>query len=632
MKGGERVKQNGRNFKSLIAPSLGAMGIVFGDIGTSPLYSVRQCFLGQGALLPTETNILGVMSLIFWALVFVISVKYLIFVLDADNNGEGGVMALVALAFPKPAARSKLALAFLTLGLFGTALLFGDGMITPAISVLSAMEGLTLATPAFEPLVIPLTILILVFIFLPQRYGTSKVAKAFGPVILVWFIFIGILGLYNIILQPQVLQSLNPIYALEFFYINKWKAFHLLGTVFLVVTGGEALYADMGHFGKTPIRISWFTVVFPSLVFNYLGQCALILRDTTAIENPFFKLAPEGLLYPTIVIATLATIIASQALISGTFSLTHQAIQLGYFPRVQVIHTNEDEKGQIYVPFINWFLLLSTIFLVLFFESSHNLAAAYGIAITCTMVITTALVSIVAHKKWKWGWFSNVSFCLFFLTLDVGFLIANIEKIPKGGWFPLVIGFIMLVVMLTWKRGREILLLRIKEKIIPLSQLSKEMDQAHIRRVGGTAVFMTSVSQGIPPSLLHNLRHNKVVHETTILMNVSVEDIPHVLDSERFKLKDQENGIYSLYIKYGFMDAINIPSVLKKCKKQGLKLNLDEITYFLGRETLIYGRQPAMRKWRLILFSTLSKNAQRVTDFFKLPTEQVFEIGTHIEM
>jgi KUP system potassium uptake protein len=588
--------------------------------------------MGEGAIALTEANIFGVMSLIFWALIFVISIKYLMFVMNADNNGEGGVMALVALAFPKPATRSKLGIAVLTLGLFGTALLFGDGVITPAISVLSAVEGLTVAAPAFEPLVIPLTIIILVLVFLPQRYGTLKVGRAFGPIILAWFSVISILGIYSLAQELRILKSINPYYAFQFFIQNGWKGFLILGTVFLVVTGGEALYADMGHFGKRPIRLGWFSVVFPALILNYLGQCALLLKDPSAIDNPFFKLAPEGMLYPTIAIATLATIIASQALISGTFSLTHQAVQLGYFPRVQIIHTNEDEKGQIYVPSVNWFLLFSTVFLVLFFETSNNLAAAYGIAITCTMVITTVLVSMVARKKWGWGLPATVGFTSLFLFIDVGFFLANVHKIPHGGWFPLVMAAIILIIMLTWNSGRRLLLLRLKEKIVPLDQFINRLKTEPIQRASGAAIFMTSISEGIPPSLIHNIKHNKILHETTILMNVSVEDIPHVSWSNRFIIKNQGHGIFSVYVKYGFMDTANIPVVLMRCQGNGLKFNLSEATYFLGRETLMVSKKPSMPRWKTMLFATLSKNAQRATDFFKLPTEQVFEIGTQVEI
>lgn len=625
---------NERDFQTMLNLTLGALGIVFGDIGTSPLYGVRQCFIGDYALPLNEANILGIMSLIIWALIFVISIKYLMFVVNADNNGEGGVMALVALAFPSKegGSRSLLGNAVLILGLFGTALLFGDGMITPAVSVLSAVEGLTVAAPAFEPIVIPLTILLLVLVFIPQRYGTSKVGRAFGPVILAWFTVISVLGIYNLVQEPGILKSFNPIYAFEFFIQNGWKGFLVLGTVFLVVTGGEALYADMGHFGKNPIRIGWFCIVFPALILNYLGQCALLLRDPSAVDNPFFKLAPEPMLYPTIAIATLATIIASQALISGTFSLTHQAVQLGYLPRLHIFHTNEEEKGQIYVPTVNWFLLAATIFLVIFFENSNNLTAAYGIAITCTMVITTMLVGIIARKKWGWSMGTTVAFTGFFLFIDVSFFVANFHKIPHGGWFPLVVAGAILVIMLTWKTGRKVLLTRLQERVIPLDQFMKELETENVKRVSGTAIFMTSISKGIPPSLIHNVRHNKILHETTILMNVIVEEIPRIPWSDRFYIKDHSNGIFSLYVKYGFMDSANIPIILMRCQGKGLKLNLSEITYFLGRETLVLSKKPAMSRWQTMLFEGLSRNAQRATDFFKLPPDQVFEIGTQVEL
>ncbi len=625
-------QENGRNYRSLVGLSLSALGIVFGDIGTSPLYAVRQCFTGANGILPTEANVLGIMSLIFWALIFIISIKYLMFVMNANNNGEGGVMALVALAFPKPMVQSRRNIGLLTLGLFGTALLFGDGMITPAISVLSAVEGLTVAAPAFDPVVVPITIAILILIFLPQHYGTLRVGKAFGPIILTWFIVISLMGIYNLVQDLRILQSMNPYYGVDFFIRNQWKGFFILGTVFLVVTGGEALYADMGHFGKSPIQLGWFCVVFPSLVLNYFGQGALLLRDPSAVDNPFFKLVPEPLLYPTIAIATLATIIASQALISGTFSLTHQAVQLGYLPRLHIIHTNEKEKGQIYVPAVNWFLLIATVFLVLFFENSGNLAAAYGIAITCTMVITTLLVCVIARNKWNWSLISTLSFGFVFLIIDVGFFLSNIHKIPNGGWFPLVMGGAIIMVMLTWKKGRDVLYSKIKERVFPFEKFLKVIKNEDVKRVKGTAIFMTSISEGIPPSLVHNIKHNRMLHETTVLMNVVVEDIPRVSWENRFIIKNHENGIYSINVKYGFMDTFNIPIILLRSQINGLKFNMSELTYFLGRETLLISKKPSMPIWQTLLFQFLSKNAQRATDFFKLPPDQVFEIGTQVEL
>lgn len=622
----------GQDWKSLLTPTVGALGIVFGDIGTSPLYGLRQCFVGTPGLPVTEANILGILSLIFWALVFVISIKYLMFVMNADNNGEGGVMALVALAFPKLATRSRTSSSLLILGLFGAALLFGDGMITPAISVLSAVEGLTVAAPAFGTLVVPITIAILILLFIPQRYGTARVGGTFGPIILSWFAVLSVLGVYNIVQNFEILRSINPYHAFDFFRRNEWKGFLILGTVFLVVTGGEALYADMGHFGKKPIRLGWFCVAFPSLLLNYFGQGALLLREPTAVDNPFFKLAPEAMLYPTIAIATLATITASQAMISGTFSLTHQAVQLGYLPRLQIIHTNEVEKGQIYVPTVNWFLLIATVFLVLFFESSGNLASAYGIAITCTMVITTVLVSMVAQKKWGWSTFSLIAFTSIFLFIDGSFLLANIHKIPHGGWFPLVIAAGILLIMLTWKKGRKILFEKLKERVIPLETFLNDTKLKNTQRIDGTAIFLTSISEGIPPALTHNAKHNHILHSTTVLINVVVEEIPHIPWSDRYVIKNFGNGIFSLHIKYGFMDSPNIPIVLMRCKGEGLKFDLSEVTYFLGRETLIVSKHPSMPAWQTLLFEAISRNAQRATDFFKLPPEQVFEIGTQVEL
>ncbi len=618
--------------RSLLHLTIGALGIVYGDIGTSPLYSIRQCFNGVHGLAVTEHNVLGIMSLIFWALVVVISLKYLMFVLNADNNGEGGVLALVALAFPKPNALSKANRFLLVIGLFGAALLFGDGIITPAISVLSAVEGLTIAAPAFEMLVLPLTVLLLFFVFFLQKYGTSRVGRTFGPIILLWFGVLAVLGIYNLAKDLRVLHSLNPYYAFSFFAENGWHGFVMLGTVFLVVTGGEALYADMGHFGKTPIRMGWFWVVFPALVLNYFGQGALLLSDPTAAENPFFRLVPESLLYPIIALATMSTIIASQAVISGTFSLTHQAVQLGYLPRLNIIHTNAEEKGQIYVPSINWLLLAFTVSLVLFFKDSTNLAPAYGVAITCTMVVTTILASLVARRLW--GWRKRWIFVLtvFFLLVDGAFFAANLPKIPLGGWFALAIAAGTLIIMMTWKRGRQVLFFNLRSKLISIDQFLRNIDDEKTQRVKGVAVFLSSLSDTAPLSMLRNIKHNKIVHETTILMTVIVEDVPRVPWSEKFNITDCGKGIYLLRVRYGFTESVHIPEVFERCNQGGLKVNPSEITYFVGRETLVVSDKSDLSKWERIIFEVLTRNAQLASRFFRLPPDQVFEIGTQVEL
>lgn len=621
------------SLKYMLTLSLGALGVVYGDIGTSVLYSMRECFFGPHAVPVTYDNILGVLSLIFWALIVMVSLKYILYVMRADNNGEGGVLALMALAHPRPVLHGRDKRRFIIiLGLIGAALLYGDGMITPAISVLSAVEGLKIATPMFEPYVIPITIAVLCLLFMPQRFGTAKVGTFFGPIILVWFFTLGILGVSSLITNPSVLIAVNPYYALHFFVLNGWHGFLILGSVVLVVTGGEALYADMGHFGKAPIRWGWFSIVLPSLVLNYFGQGALLLSDPSAAENPFFRLAPNWFMLPLVGLSTMAAIIASQALISGTYSLTRQAIQLGYLPRQQISHTSEEEIGQIYVPSINWGLLISTIALVVMFRTSSGLAAAYGVAVTMTMVITTLLMFFVAHERWRWSILFTLCITAFFLVFDLSFLIANLVKIWDGGWFPLAIGGVIFTAMTTWQRGRFILAQRLKERVIPLEQFFRMIKERKIQKIDGTAVFMTSTPEGTPPALLHNAIHNKVIHSNVILITVITASVPFVKKDDRFELHKIRDGFFFLTVRYGFMDSPNVPAVLARCQSPELDFKLREITYFLGRETLISTRRPGMARWRERLFAFMTKNAQRATTFFRLPPDQVFEIGIEVEI
>jgi KUP system potassium uptake protein len=615
------------NGRYLLTLSLAALGIVYGDIGTSPLYAVRECFFGDYAVPVTAPNVLGVLSLIFWALVIVISIKYLAFIMRADNRGEGGILALMALV------RSERGQALLVvMGLFGAALLYGDGMITPAISVLSAIEGLKVATPLFDPYVIPLTIVILVVLFLFQHQGTAKVGAVFGPVTLVWFATLAVLGIHGIVREPHVLAAVNPAHAITFFVHNGVRGFLVLGAVFLVATGGEALYADMGHFGRRPIRLTWFTVVLPALLLNYLGQGALLLANPEAAHQPFYRLAPEWALYPLVILATAATIIASQAVISGCFSLARQAIQLGYSPRLQIDHTSSEEIGQIYIPPVNWILMVSTIGLVIGFESSSRLAAAYGVAVSTTMVITTLLFYVVARDLWKWRPWIAAALAAAFFTVDFAFFVANIVKVEHGAWFPIVIAVIAFALMSTWKRGRQILSERFLTDALPIERFLDDLAVNPPLRVPGTAVFMTGNAEGTPLALLHNLKHNQVLHERVILLTVRTEEIPQVPFQLRADVEPLGHGFYRIIAHYGFMEDPHIPRLLEQLKAKGLEFDLMKTTFFLGRETLIASRKPGMAMWRERLFALMSRNAQGATAFFDIPPNRVVEVGAQIEL
>lgn len=613
--------------------SLAALGVVYGDIGTSPLYAIRECFHGPHAIAATGSNILGVLSLIFWSLVIVISIKYLVFVLRADNHGEGGILSLSALATPITPSRKSEKWFLLALGIFGAALLYGDGILTPAISVLSAMEGISVATPRLTPFVVPATISILVGLFLIQSRGTAGVGKIFGPVTLLWFVILGVLGVAQIVHFPQVVSAVSPLHAVSFFAREGWHGFVILGSVFLVVTGGEALYADMGHFGTRPIRLAWFTVALPGLLLNYFGQGALLLEDPATAANPFYMLAPEWALYPMIFLATSAAIIASQAIISGAFSLTMQAVQLGLIPRVRILHTSSREIGQIYLPAVNWALMIGCILVVAGFGSSSRLASAYGIAVTSTMVITTVLFYFVARERWNWGFLPTAALCAAFLSIDLAFFGANIIKVLDGGWFPLLLAMGVFLVMVTWKQGRSIMQTRIQQETEDLESFLYRIDHKPLLRVPGLAVFMNGNATRTPPALMHNLEHNKILHERVLFVTVKTRPVPHVDPAERAEFEHLGNGFSRIRIYYGYMEKPDIPRELAAIDHPGFIFDPEEVTYFLGRETIIStDNYSGMARWRERLFSFLSRNARSATSYFRIPPDRVVELGEQVEI
>ena len=618
----------------LVVVALAALGVVYGDIGTSPLYALRSCFAGDTAVLPTHDNVLGILSLIFWALILIVSIKYLVFVLRADNRGEGGILALMALAFPEREKESSTRLRWMLVacGLFGAALLYGDGLITPAISVLGAIEGLEVATPAFKPYVVPLTIVVLVGLFCVQRVGTGGVGRVFGWVMLVWFATLSVLGVSQIVNAPEVLKCINPGYAWQFFADNGWRGFHLLGAVFLVLTGAEALYADMGHFGKKPIRAAWFALVLPALFLNYLGQGALVLNDPSAASNPFYRLAPQWALYPLVGLATAAAVIASQALISGSFSLTMQAVQLGYMPRVAIEHTSSSARGQIYIPWVNWGLMLACIGLVLGFRTSDNLAAAYGIAVVLTMIITTLLFYFTARRLWHWSLFPTAALCAVFLSAELCFLGANLTKIEHGGWFPLTIGVIGFTLMATWKTGRSRLRQRLVNSLLPIEDFLQDVAQSKPLRVSGTAVFLAGNPDGTPAALTHNFKHNKIIHKRVVLLTILIEEIPFVEKERRLTVADLGEGFFRVIGRYGFMEEPDALEILKLCKPHGLNFREMETTFFLSRETIISSDRRGLARWRKRLFALLSRNAQPANAYFRLPPNRVVELGLQVEI
>ena len=626
------VKPDERRGRYLAALTLTALGVVYGDIGTSPLYAVREAFHGMHAIPATPTNILGVLSLIFWSLVIVVTIKYHLIIIRADNKGEGGVLALMAMVQGNRLTRGlRPSRAFLVLAIFGAALLYADGALTPAISVLSAVEGLAVATPALSHWVLPISLTILLGLFFFQNHGTARVGTIFGPVTLVWFLSIAALGVGGILQQPGVLVAASPHHAIRFFGEDPGRGFLVLGAVFLVVTGGEALYADLGHFGHRAIQWAWFTVPLPALMLNYFGQGALLLRDPAAAVNPFYLLAPSWALYPLIAIATAATIIASQAVISGAFSLTRQAVQLGYSPRMQIDHTSSKEIGQIYVPAVNWGLMLLTVTLVIGFRTSSNIAGAYGVALSGLMVITTVMFYVMAREVWRWSALKASLSCGFFLAIDLAFFGANALKIPDGGWVPLAIAAGVYTLMATWKRGREILSKRMQEKSVPFKMLLADLAVEPPLRVPGTAVYMYG-GNGTPPAMVHNLAHNKVLHERIVFLTVRTEEVPHVSAAERVVVKRLGKGFSSIVARYGFVEDPSIQDILDGARAQGLDIQIEGATFFLGRETLIATDRPGMAQWRERLFAFMSRNAMRATAFFKIPANQVFEVGAQIEL
>jgi KUP system potassium uptake protein len=606
--------------------SLLALGVVYGDIGTSPIYALRQCFGPHGVAVETR-SVMGVLSLIFWSLTLIVFVKYLFYVLRADNHGEGGILALMALAvsYDQRPRNRKILLGF---GVLGAALLYGDGAITPAISVLSAVEGLTVAAPNLEGAVVPITVAILVLLFAIQRRGTAALGLIFGPITLSWFLTLAGLGLFHLADAPEILEAVNPAYGLQFLISDKLSGFSVLGSVFLVVTGGEALYADLGHFGRKPIRLAWVWIVFPCLLLNYFGQGALLLADPEAAESPFFRLAPTWGLYPLVVLSTAATVIASQALITGVYSLTRQGSMLGLLPRMNVLHTSAQQEGQIYVPVINWMLMFVTIGLVLGFGSSTRLAAAYGMAVSLSMLITTLLAYTVA-RAWGWGTLRAVLVTLLFLSIELTFLTANIEKIAHGGWFPLLLAALLSMLMSTWYWGRQLLAERFRSELLPLDDFFQMIARDEPRRVPGTAVFMTGHLQGTPPALLHNFRHNHVLHENVVLLTILMEDAARIPDNERVSLMPTGPGFWRIVGRYGFMEQPDAPDLVLR---SGLQTRLDELTFFLGREHLIVADHNVMHRLRIALFSFLARSSQPATRFFNIPPDRVMEIGTQIAL
>jgi KUP system potassium uptake protein len=622
--------------QSLLVLAVGAVGVVFGDIGTSPLYAFRETFAGHHHLPPTADNVMGVLSLIFWSMMLVVTVKYVAIIMRADNKGEGGSLALLALISRSGSTKKRWTTSLVLLGVFATSLFYGDSMITPAISVLTAVEGLEVVHPGFTPLVIPIAIAILIGLFAIQSRGVGRVGMMFGPVMLVYFVVLATLGIINILAVPSVFLALNPWYAVRFFLQDGWSAFLAMGSVVLAVTGAEALYADMGHFGRNPIRVSWLAFVLPGLMLNYLGQGALIIsadpaRAAAIIHNPFFFMAPDAVRLPLVILATMATVIASQAVISGAFSVTQQAIQLGFMPRLRIEHTSARAAGQIYIPAINWALMVMVTLLVLFFRSSSNLAAAYGIAVTGAMLIDTCLVSVVLLSLWRWNKLGAGTLIAVLLLVDLAYFSANLTKVPDGGWFPLLVGFVIFTLLTTWAKGRQLMIARMREAAMPLGVFVTSA-AASATRVPGTAVFMTSTADGVPHALLHNLKHNKVLHERVVLLTVRIEDVPFVPGEKRLQLDDLGQGFYRLVVRYGFMEDPDVPAALAHTNQCGARFKMMDTSFFLSRQTLIASERPGMAIWREKLFSWMLRNAESAMEFFRLPTNRVVELGSQLEI
>ncbi|MCB2014697.1 MAG: potassium transporter Kup [Sphingobium sp.] len=615
----------------LVKLAVGAIGIVFGDIGTSPLYAFRETFAGHHPLTLDADHILGVISLMFWSMMLVVTLKYVTIIMRADNKGEGGSLALLALINSQSGTR-KWTSGIILMGVFATALFYGDSMITPAVSVLSAVEGLAVYNPRLEPLILPAAVMILFGLFSIQRGGTNKVAALFGPIMLLYFCVISTLGIISIVQSPGILWALNPYWAVMFFVTDPMPAFLALGSVVLAVTGAEALYADMGHFGRNPIRVSWLVFVLPALMLNYMGQGALLIREgMPALDSPFYNLAPNALQLPLVGLATLAAIIASQAVISGAFSVTQQAIQLGFMPRLRISHTSASTAGQIYIPFINWALMTMVILLVLTFQTSSNLTSAYGIAVTGAMFIDNVLLTVVLFRLWKWHWAGAVALLSVFYIVDGAYFAANLTKIPDGGWFPLFIGFVIFTMLTTWSRGRKLMIERMRESAMPIPIFVASAANSAVR-VSGTAVFMTSSADGVPHALLHNLKHNKVLHERVILLTVKISDDPVVPDDGRCQLEDLGRGFFRLVLNYGFMQEPDVPAALKRIHECGQSFKMMDTSFFLARQTLLPSSHPGMAVWREKIFAWMLRNAESAMEFFRLPTNRVVELGSQVEI
>ncbi len=617
---------------NLGALTLAAIGIVYGDIGTSPLYTMKEVFSKDHGIPLNETNLIGVVSLIFWGLILIVSLKYVTLVLRANNRGEGGIMALLALALSSVTNQSRWYYPVMLAGLIGAALFYGDGVITPAISVLSAIEGLEVATPAFRPYVVPVTVAILIALYMLQRKGTAGIGKWFGPIMLVWFCTLGAMGVVNIIETPAILVALNPLSAVHFLIQHTWLAFVAFGAIVLAFTGAEALYADMGHFGKNPVRVAWFAVVFPALALNYLGQGALLLANPEAVDNPFYQQLGPWSIFPLVVLSTIATVIASQATISGTFSVTQQAISLGFLPRMRVLYTSEREMGQIYIPFVNWLQLTVVVLAVIGFGSSSKLASAYGIAVTGTMLMTTILTFFVIRYKWNYPLLLCLLATGFFFVIDIALFSANILKVFHGGWLPIVLGSVMMTVMLTWKDGRHQVYENLKKHLIPLEDFLQSLFISPPVRVEGTAVFFRAEGDGVPHAMLHNLLHNKVLHERTIFLTVFNADIPYIPESERVKIESLGQECYQVNIFYGFKDERDIPLALELCKEQGLEIEMMGTSFFISRQNVIPRVGGGMKRWREAMYATMSRNARDAADYYRVPSNRVIELGTQVEI
>ena len=615
---------------SLPALMLGAIGVVFGDIGTSPLYAMKESFIGPHPLAVDPLHIFGVLSLIFWSLMLVVTAKYVLVAMRADNKGEGGSFALLAL-ISRNLGEQKWATGLIMLGVLAAALFYGDAMITPAISVLSAVEGLTVVQSSLEPLVLPIAIVILIGLFLVQSRGTGTVGALFGPIVLIYFAALAALGVWNIMEQPQILGALSPHWALEFFAYDPKTAFLAMGSVFLAVTGAETLYADMGHFGRRAVAFSWLGLVYPCLMLNYFGQGALLLGTPAAVENPFYLMAPEWARLPLVLIATMATVIASQAVISGAFSVTHQAVQLGFLPRLKTEHTSARAAGQIYIPAVNWGLLIMVVLLVLGFRQSTNLASAYGIAVSGTMIITTIMLAVLVFRVWKWNRIAAALTIGLFAAVDGAFFASNVTKVADGGWFPLVVAALIFTVLTTWARGRGLMRQRLEQEAVPLGVFIKSVASVH--RVRGTAVFLSTSPDSVPSALLHNLKHNQVVHERVLILNVKVEDVPHVSLAGRLEVHAEERGFYRVILHYGFMDEVDIPAALARIDQCGEAFNMMTTSFFLGRQKLIATReQPGMALWRERLFAWMMKSSESAMEFFRLPSNRVVELGSQLKI